>query len=53
MVNIFFKYVEKIIEIFMDDFSVYGDSFDEYLLSRVCLVPSCTGECPLDYAMLL
>ena len=27
----FSKYVEKIIEIFMDDFSVYGDSFDNCL----------------------
>ena len=31
MVSIFFKYVEKIIEIFMDDFSVYGDSFEKCL----------------------
>ena len=29
MVSIFSEYVEKIIEIFMDDFSVYGDSFDK------------------------
>ncbi|XP_071902808.1 uncharacterized protein [Coffea arabica] len=31
MVSIFSEYVEKIIEIFMDDFSVYGDSFDNCL----------------------
>ncbi|XP_027174318.1 uncharacterized protein LOC113773921 [Coffea eugenioides] len=31
MVSIFSEYVEKIIEIFMDDFSVYGDSFDTCL----------------------
>ena len=28
MVSIFSEYVEKIIEVFMDDFSVYGESFD-------------------------
>ncbi|XP_071917147.1 uncharacterized protein [Coffea arabica] len=31
MVSIFSEYVEKIIEIFMDDFSVYGESFDNCL----------------------
>nr|XP_027063052.1 uncharacterized protein LOC113689482 [Coffea arabica] len=31
MVSIFSEYVEKIIEVFMDDFSVYGDSFDTCL----------------------
>ncbi|CAN6544184.1 unnamed protein product [Malus baccata var. baccata] len=31
MVSIFSDYVEKIIEIFMDDFSVFGDSFDKCL----------------------
>ena len=28
MINIFSEYVENIIEVFMDDFSVYGDCFD-------------------------
>ena len=28
MISIFSEYVENIIEVFMDDFSVYGDSFD-------------------------
>ena len=28
MISIFLEYVENIIEVFMDDFSVYGDSFD-------------------------
>lgn len=28
IVSIFFNYVKKIIEVFMDDFSVYGDSFN-------------------------
>ncbi|CAN6716285.1 unnamed protein product [Malus baccata var. baccata] len=31
MMSIFFDYVEKIIEVFMDDFSVFGDSFDSCL----------------------
>jgi hypothetical protein len=28
---IFFDYIEKIMEVFMDDFSVYGTSFDNFL----------------------
>ncbi|XP_071939809.1 uncharacterized protein [Coffea arabica] len=31
MISIFSEYVERIIEVFMDDFSVYGDSFDDCL----------------------
>ncbi|XP_071917965.1 uncharacterized protein [Coffea arabica] len=31
MVSIFSEYVEKIIEVFMDDFSVYGESFENCL----------------------
>ncbi|CAN6583794.1 unnamed protein product [Malus baccata var. baccata] len=31
MMSIFSDYVEKIIEVFMDDFSVFGDSFDSCL----------------------
>ena len=31
MISIFSDYVENSIEVFMDDFSVYGDSFDRYL----------------------
>ena len=31
MVSIFSDYVEQIIEVFMDDFSVHGDSFDKCL----------------------
>ncbi|XP_068336569.1 uncharacterized protein [Pyrus communis] len=34
MVSIFSDYVEKIIEIFMDDFSVFGNSFDHCLNNR-------------------
>ena len=37
MTAIFFDFCEKIVEVFMDDFSVYGKSFDECLsnLDRV------------------
>jgi hypothetical protein len=31
MMSIFSDYVERIIEVFMDDFTVYGDSFDKCL----------------------
>jgi hypothetical protein len=31
MMSIFSNYVERIIEVFMDDFTVYGDSFDKCL----------------------
>lgn len=33
MVNIFFDYVEGIIEVFVDDFTIYGNSFDECLVN--------------------
>ena len=37
MTAIFSEFIENIMEVFMDDFSVYGSSFDDYLnnLSRV------------------
>ena len=31
MMSIFSDYVERIIKVFMDDFMVYGDSFDKCL----------------------
>jgi hypothetical protein len=31
MMSIFSDYVERIIDVFMDDFTVYGDSFDKCL----------------------
>ena len=37
MMSIFSDYAENIIEVFMDDFSVYGDSFDA-CLSNLTLV---------------
>jgi hypothetical protein len=33
MMSIFSNYVKRIIEVFMDDFMVYGDSFDKCLES--------------------
>ncbi|XP_027150385.1 uncharacterized protein LOC113750628 [Coffea eugenioides] len=41
MVSIFSEYVEKIIEIFMDDFSVYGDSFDTCLDNLILILLRC------------
>ena len=37
MMAIFYDFCEKIVEIFMDDFSIYGSSFDDCLsnLDRV------------------
>ncbi|CAN6573275.1 unnamed protein product [Malus baccata var. baccata] len=37
MMSIFADYVEKIIEVFMDDFSVFGDSFNG-CLHNLCLI---------------
>ena len=41
MVSIFSEYVEKIIEVFMDDFSVYGDSFDDYFDNLKLILTRC------------
>ena len=41
MVSIFLDYVENIIEIFMDDFSVYGDSFDRCLENLALILKRC------------
>ena len=37
MMSIFSNMIEKIMEVFMDDFSIYGKTFDDYLenLDRV------------------
>ena len=37
MIDIFFDFCEKVVEVFMDDFSVYGKSFGDCLsnLDRV------------------
>ncbi|CAN6712838.1 unnamed protein product [Malus baccata var. baccata] len=41
MVSIFSDYVEKIIEVFMDDFSVFGESFDNYLDNLTLILKRC------------
>ncbi|KAM2352119.1 hypothetical protein ACFXTH_006838 [Malus domestica] len=41
MVSIFSDYVEKIIEVFMDDFSVFGDSFDNFLDNLTLILKRC------------
>ena len=41
MVSIFSDFVEKIIEVFMDDFSVFGDSFDNCLDNLTLILKRC------------
>ena len=41
MVSIFSDFVEKIIEVFMDDFSVFGDSFDNCLDNLTLILQRC------------
>ncbi|PIN17394.1 DNA-directed DNA polymerase [Handroanthus impetiginosus] len=41
MVSIFSNYVESIIEVFMDDFTVYGDSFDDCLINLTKVLRRC------------
>ncbi|CAN6586205.1 unnamed protein product [Malus baccata var. baccata] len=41
MVSIFSNFVEKIIEVFMDDFSVFGDSFDGCLENLTLILKRC------------
>ena len=41
MVSIFSDYVEHIIEVFMDDFTVYGDSFDKCLENLTLVLKRC------------
>ncbi|XP_071939268.1 uncharacterized protein [Coffea arabica] len=41
MISIFSEYVERIIEVFMDDFSVYGDSFDDCLDNLTLILKRC------------
>ena len=41
MVSIFSDFVEKIIEVFMDDFSVFGDSFDDCLSNLTLILKRC------------
>ncbi|KAM2767000.1 hypothetical protein COP1_022850 [Malus domestica] len=41
MVSIFSDFIEKIIEVFMDDFSVFGDSFDGCLENLTLILKQC------------
>ncbi|KAM2008515.1 hypothetical protein ACFX16_003394 [Malus domestica] len=41
MVSIFFDFIEKIIEVFMDDFSIFGDSFDGCLENLTLILKRC------------
>ena len=41
MMSIFSDYVENIIEVFMDDFNVYGDSLDAYLSNLTLVLKRC------------
>ena len=41
MMSIFSDYVERIIEVFMDDFTVYGDSFDRCLENLSLILKKC------------
>ena len=41
MMSIFSEYIENIIEVFMDDFSVYGDSFDRCLHNLTLVLQRC------------
>jgi len=39
--NIFFDFITKIIEVFMDDFNIHGDSFDECLRHLTLVLRRC------------
>ena len=41
MFSIFSEYIENIIEVFMDDFSVYGSSFDDCLKNLTLILKMC------------
>jgi hypothetical protein len=41
MLSIFSDMVERFLEIFMDDFSVFGDSFDDYLTNLEMVLNKC------------
>jgi hypothetical protein len=44
MVSIFSDMVEKFMEVFMDDFSVFGDSFDDYLNNLKLVLARCVEK---------
>ena len=44
MMSIFSDLVEEVIEIFMDDFSVYGSSFEDYLRNLETILQRCQDK---------
>ena len=46
MMNIFSEFIEKCTEVFMDDFTIYGESFDHCLLNLSNFLKRCI-ECNL------
>ena len=44
MMSIFSELVEKVMEIFMNDFSVYGSSFESYLENFAIVLHKCKDE---------
>ena len=41
MMSIFSDYIERIIKVFMDDYTLYGDSFDKCLESLSLVLKRC------------
>lgn len=46
MLSIFSDMVEKIVEVFMDDFSIYGDSFNDCLANLESALQRCEDVTP-------
>ena len=44
MMSIFFDLVEEVMEIFMDDFSVYGSSFEDCLRNLETVLKRCQDQ---------
>jgi len=44
MLSLFLDMVEYFLEIFMYDFSIYGDSFDQYLYHLELVLQRCTEK---------
>ena len=47
MVSIFSNYIEHITKVFMDDFIVYGDSFDNFLHNLTLVLQRCIETNPV------
>ena len=44
MISIFSDMIKQCIEVFMDDVSVFGSSFDDYLANLTKVLQRCKGE---------